>query len=81
MTLHADWDMEMGSWDDVRASGIKLLLWCRLPFEPGGPQRTGGWITSGVEDGIILELMKARDGSENGIELGTERETNVVDVE
>lgn len=58
--LHEDRDQEIGSWDDIRGEARRLLLACRLPFEEEGEQRTGGWITSGVENGLVVELGRSR---------------------
>lgn len=81
VTLSADFDLEMGSWVDVRAAAIELLVSCRLPFEEGGEQRTGGWITVGAENGILVELVISSAGVRNGTGAGTEQGTNVVDID
>lgn len=74
--LSEDFDTEMGSWVDVGNAAVKLLLACRLPFEQGGEQRTGGWITAGVEDGLVVQLGRSRSVGVDGTEV-----TNAVDVE
>ena len=75
--LDADHDVELGSWDDVFNAAIKVVLGCRSAFEPGGDQRTGGWITGGAENGIMVELRKSRVRGTNGTGGGT----SLVDVE
>ncbi|KAL9124222.1 MAG: hypothetical protein Q9175_008248 [Cornicularia normoerica] len=60
--LNEDFDLEMGSWNDVRNAALNLLLFCRLPFEQGGQQRTGGWIAAGAENGLVIELRRSRLG-------------------
>ena len=81
VTLHEDFDLEMGTWVDVCAAAIILLRACRLPFEPGGEQRTGGWITSGEENGLVIQLV--RSGDVGGHETGemTWRNSTAVSVE
>lgn len=81
VTLDADVDLEMGSWDDVRAAGIKLVLWCRTAFGPQGQQKTGGWISVGAENKVMVELIELRFSDGNGTGDGIEGGTNVVDVE
>lgn len=82
MLLNEDFDLEMGSWVDIRNAAVKVLLVCRLPFEEGGEQRTGGWITSGAENGLVVELGTRRVGfgGGNGTGAGVERGMNAVDV-
>lgn len=79
--MNVNVDVEMDSWDDVRSAGMKLLLACRLPFEPDGSQRTGGWITSGAENGVVIELVRARYGDVNQTTTGLEQDTIAVDDE
>lgn len=75
--LHEDHDVELGSWDDVVNEAIILLLACRSAVEPTGEQRTGGWITAGAENGLVIELRKSRVRVANGTVGGT----TLVDVE
>ena len=81
VSLDADVDLEMGSWDDVRAAGIKLVLWCRLAFGSQGQQKTGGWVSTGAENKVMVELIELRFSDGNGTGEGIEPGTNVVDVE
>ena len=69
VTLSPDFDLEMGSWMDIRAAAVTLAITCRLPFEPGGEQRTGGWIMSGAEDGIVIELIRSRHVGANAVSV------------
>ena len=77
VNLHEDRDEEMGSWDDVLNAATKVVLGCRSAFEPTGEQRTGGWITAGAENGIVIEVLKSRVRGTNG----TVGATSLVDVE
>ena len=81
MTLDADTDVETGTWDDIRAAGIKLVLSCRLPSGPRGESKTGGWITSGAQNKVTVQLIELRFSEGNETGEGIERGTNVVDVE
>ena len=56
VNLHEDRDVEMGSWSDVLNAATKVVLNCRSAFEPTGEQRTGGWITAGAENGIVINV-------------------------
>ena len=80
MNLHEDFEAELGSWDDVGASAMELLLLCQLRSDPGGKQRTGGWIKSGAEHGLVVELLESGLGAGNETGVGMERGSNVVDV-
>ena len=77
VTLHEDRDVEMGTWEDVLNAAIKVVLGCRSAFEPTGEQRTGGWITAGAENGIVIQVLKTRVPGTNG----TVGDTSLVDVE
>ena len=79
--LHADFDLEMDSWLHIGHAAVQLLLACRLPFEEGGEQRTGGWITSGADNGIVVRLKRSLYGGVNGTGEGTWRGANGIDVE
>ncbi len=81
VTLNEDVDREAGSWEDVQWAGIYLLLWCRKTLEPGGAQRTGGWIASGVEEGVVVRLIKRGYLVENGTGAGMETGMDLVGVE
>ena len=81
VTLNADFDLEMGSWVGVEDAALKLLLACRLPFEEGGDQRTGGWIAAGAENGLVVELKSSSFGEENGTGVGVQEGMNAVGVE
>ena len=77
VNLHEDRDVEMGTWDDVLNAATKVVLSCRSAFGPTGEQRTGGWITTGAENGIVIEVLKSRVRGTNG----TVEATSLVDVE
>ena len=77
VSLNADRDVEMGTWDDVLNAAIKVVLGCRSVLKPTGEQRTGGWITAGAENGIVIEVLKSRVRGTNGTVGGT----SLVDVE
>ena len=81
VNLHEDVDQDMGSWDDVRRSGARLLLACRKQYEPGGMQRTGGWITSGAENGVVIELAKSQNMAVNGMGTGIRQDMSAVEVQ
>ena len=81
VNLHQDIDEEQGSWDDVRRSGARLLRACKTEYAPGSEQRTGGWITSGAENGIVLELVMSRTITVNGMGTGTGQDTSAVEVQ
>lgn len=81
VSLHVDVDQDLGSWDDVRRSGARLLIECQKQYGRGGVLRTGGWITSGAENGIVIELAMSRIITVNG--TGTEfgQDTTAVEVQ
>lgn len=84
--LHEDVDVERGSWLDIRDAATLLSLMCRMTFEEEeGEQRTGGWITTGAEDGLVVELRRSRNVGVNGTGgptgVGVQQSTNGVDVE
>ena len=79
--LHEDVDRDLGSWVDVQRMAIQLLLHCRLPFDPEGWQRTGGWTTAGAENGLVVELKKWSNGAGNGRDVETEQGVTAIDVE
>ena len=79
--LHEDFDVELDSWDDIGNAAVVLLLTCRLPFEEGGEQRTGGWITSGAENGVVVNLKRSRYGVMNETGLGAQRGADGSDIE
>ena len=76
VNLHEDRDVEMGSWEDVLNAAVKVVLGCRSAFGPTGEQKTGGWITAGAENGIVINVLKSRVQGSNGT-VGT----SLVDVE
>lgn len=80
VVLHEDVDLEMGSWVDIARVAFLLLLACRLPFEQGGEQKTGGWTTAGAENGLVVELRRSRDVGVNVTGAAAQRGTNGVDV-
>ena len=57
--LHEDFDIEVGSWTDIRNVAAETLLKCRLPLDEGGKRRTGGWITTGAQNGLVVQLVKS----------------------
>lgn len=79
--LNEDFDSEMGSWVDAREAAVRLLLACRLPFDEGGEQRTGGWIAAGAENGLVVQLGRSRSVGINGTRMGSQVGTNSVDLE
>lgn len=79
--LHEDFQMEVGSWEDIKQAALRLLIACRLPFAPGGEQRTGGWITSGAENGLVVELRRSKSRGGMGMGVEVQRSTTGVDVE
>ena len=81
VNLHADVDQDMGSWGDVRSSGARLLIDCRKQYEVGVVQRTGGWITSGADNGIVIELALSRTLIENEMGTGIGQNTSAVEVQ
>ena len=85
VTLREDIDQDLGSWDDVRKSAARLLIACRKQYEPQGAQRTGGWITSGAENGVLIqlvfELATSHPIAVNGMETGTGQDTSAVEVQ
>ena len=81
VTLNADFDSEIGSWVGIADAAFKLLLACRLPFEEGGEQRTGGWIAAGAENGLVVQLRRASFGEGNGTGWGVQEGMNAVGVE
>ena len=81
VNLHQDIDQELGSWDDIRRSAASLLITCRKEYAPGGVQRTGGWITAGAENGIVIELAMPQTITVNGMGTGTGQETSAVEVQ
>lgn len=70
VTLNADFDSDLGSWVGIADAAFKLLLACRLPFEEGGEQRTGGWIAAGAENGLVVELRRSSFGEGDGTGVG-----------
>lgn len=80
VNLSEDIEVEMGSWRDVGIAAVELLLKCQLRTEPGNVQRTGGWIQSGFENRLWVEMLRSRSGAENGTGVGTSPGTRVVDV-
>ena len=78
--LHDDVDQDMGSWDDVRRSAAKLLVACHKQYEPRGVQRTGGWITSGAENGVVIELAKSQTIALSEMGTGTGQDTSAIKV-
>ena len=74
--LHEDFDQEMGSWDDIRNAALQLLRACELPLGETGDQRTGGWITTGAENGLVVELRRSRGVSVNKTRVGPQRGSN-----
>ena len=81
VNMHADVDQDVGSWDDVRRSGARLLIACRKQYDQGRVQRTGGWITSGAENGIEVALATSQFLTENGVGTGTGQDTSAVEVQ
>lgn len=81
VTLHEDFELEMGSWLDVGNGATRLLLACRLPFERSGEQRTGGWIASGAENGLVVQLVRSRNVPMNGTGVRVQRDRTAVSVE
>ena len=79
--LHEDFELELDSWAAIGNAAVVLLLACRLPFEEEGEQRVGGWITSGAENGIVVNLSRSRYGGVNGTVLGAQRVADGVDLE
>ena len=79
--LHEDVDQDMGSWDDVRRSAARLLIECRKQYESMGVQRTGGWITSGAENGVVIELATSQIIALNRMETGTGQDTSAIKVQ
>ncbi len=79
--LHEDFDQELGSWGDIRIAAVQLLRACELPDGETGDQRTGGWITTGAENGLVIELRRSRGVSVNKTRVGPQRGSNGVDVE
>ena len=77
VSLDADRDEEVGTWDDVLNAAIKVVLGCRSVLKPTGEQRTGGWITAGSENGIVIEVLRSRVRVTNETAGGT----SLVDVE
>lgn len=80
VNLNEDIEVEMGSWRDVGLAAMDLLLKCQLRSEPGNVQKTGGWIKSGFEDRLWVEVLRSRLGAENGTGVGMAGGTNMVDV-
>ena len=81
VTLHEDVDQEIGSWNNVRRSGARLVIACRKQYARGGVIRTGGWITSGAENGIVIELAMSQTITVNGTRTGFVQDTGAVDVQ
>ena len=81
VNLHEDIDQDMGSWNDVRRSGARLLMACRKQYSRGGVLRTGGWITSGAENGVVIELAMSRTITVNGTGTGFGQDTGTVEVQ
>lgn len=79
--LHEDFDLELDSWRDIGNAAVQLLFTCRLPLEEEGEQKTGGWITSGVENRIVVNLRRSRYGGVNGTGLGAQRGADGVEIE
>ena len=80
VNLNEDIEVEMGTWRDVGAAAIDLLQRCQLRTEPGNVQRTGGWIKSGFENRLWVEVLRSRLGAGNGTGVGMAGGTHVVDV-
>ena len=80
VVLQQDIDQDMGSWDDVRRSGARLLLACRKQYESSA-DRTGGWITSGAENGVVIELATPQIKAVNGIWTGSGQDTSAVEAQ
>ena len=81
VSLHEDIDQDQGSWGDIRSSGARLLIDCRKHYEPWGVQRTGGWITSGANNGIVIELALSWTTTVNEMGIGTGQDTSVIEVQ
>ena len=79
VTLDPDCDFEMGSWVGVRSVAWKVLHACRLPFDRS-QQKTGGWITFGTDNGILVELVATHYGTGNDTEVGMGSDVEQVDV-
>lgn len=67
--LHEDFEAEIASWAGIGNAASWLMQQCRVEVEEGGEERTGGWIESGAENGIVVSLGRAR-GVGNGMGLG-----------
>lgn len=65
VTLNPDFEFDVGSWVGVRAVAWKVLHVCRLPFERS-QQKTGGWITFGMDNGVLVELVARQYGGGDG---------------
>lgn len=81
VTLNEDFDIELGSWFDVCVDAIQLLHTWQLPPEEAVEEKTGGWTTSGAENGLVVELIRSTYGAENLTDNGTEGPTDAVRVE
>lgn len=80
VVLNQDIDQDMGSWDDVRRSGARLLIACRKQYESSA-DRTGGWITSGAENGVVIELATSQIRAVNGMWTGRGQITSAVEAQ
>lgn len=76
VNLHEDRDVELGSWEDVLTAAVEAAIQCRSGVEPTGERRTGGWITAGAENGIVINVLKSRVQGSNGTVAAS-----LVDVE
>lgn len=80
VNLSEDIEVEMGSWRDVGTAAMDLLLRCQVRSEPGNVQRTGGWIKSGFENRLWVEVLRSRSGVENRTGVGMAGGMHLVDV-
>ena len=46
-----------------------------------GVQRTGGWITSGAGNGVVIELATSQINAVNGMGIGSGQDTSAVAVQ
>ena len=80
VNLIQEFDLDWGSWDDVRASAATLMVACKWPRDPTfDGQRTGGWITSGYENKLRIDIARPTwdlEGAGNGTGVGTGQDTN-----